>query len=103
MENRFSARKPVALEVDLHQGRIRFGTFKARNISLEGMFVETGPINLYPSDLIDATLTVGRESTARHEIRAVVVHCTEEGVGLLFRDYEPALLGFLRLLSSVAA
>jgi hypothetical protein len=103
MENRYSTRKTVALDVELHHGRTSFGTFKARNISLEGMFVETGPINLYPSDLIDATLTFGRKPTATHEVRAVVVHHTDEGIGLMFRDYEPALLGFLSFLSSAAA
>ncbi|MGC1955287.1 MAG: PilZ domain-containing protein [Gammaproteobacteria bacterium] len=103
MENRYSVRSPVALDVELHHGRTSFGTFKVRNISLEGMFVETGPMHLYPSDLIDATLTVGLKPTATHEIRAVVVHHSDEGIGLIFRDYEPAFLGFLRFLSSVAA
>ncbi len=103
MENRYSARNPAALDVELHHGRTSFGTFKVRNISLEGMFVDTGPIHLYPSDLIDATLAVGRNSTATHEVRAVVVHHTDEGIGLMFRDYEPALLGFLCFLSSAAA
>lgn len=103
MENRYTARKPVALDVELHHGRASFGTFKARNISLEGMFVETGPVNLYPSDLIDATLVIGPDPAATHEVRAVVVHHTDEGIGLMFRDYEPALLGFLRFLSPAAA
>jgi hypothetical protein len=102
MENRYSTRKPIALDVELHHGHTRFGTFKVRNISLEGMFVETGPLNLYPGDLIDASLTL-RESTGKHEIRAVVVHHTDEGIGLMFRDYDPALLGVLRFLSSAAA
>lgn len=103
MENRFSVRKPAAVGVELYQGRSRVGRFKARNISLEGMFVETGPIDLYPSDLIDVTLTIDRERTAKHEVRAVVVHHTAEGIGLMFRDYQPALLGILRFLSSAAA
>lgn len=103
MENRYTARKRVALDVELHHGRTSFGTFKVRNISLEGMFVETGPLNLYPSDLIDATLSIGREATDKHDIRAVVVHHTDEGIGLMFRDYDPALLGLLRFLSSAAA
>lgn len=103
MENRYSARNPLAVDVELHHGRTTIGTFKVRNISLEGMFVETGPINLYPSDLIDATLTIGHERVAEHEVRAVVVHHTEDGIGLMFRDYQPALLGFLQLVSRAAA
>lgn len=104
MENRYSERKPVAITVELHQGCTRFGKFKARNISLDGMFVEAGPLNLYPGDLIEATLTVGPEATAvMYNVRAVVVHHTDEGLGLMFRDYDPALLGFLRVLSSAAA
>ena len=103
MENRYSVRKPMALDVELHRGRRSVGRFKARNISLEGMFVETGPINLYPGDLTDITLAIGREGRSEHEARAVVVHHTDEGIGLMFRDYQPDLLAFLRFLSSAAA
>lgn len=103
MKHRYSKRHPSLLDVELYDRGRSLGRFKARNISLEGMFVETGPVDLCTNDLVDVSLTIDHDEITSHRFKGLIVHHSENGFGLMFRDYNPAFYRILRQLPRQAA
>ncbi|MFZ0255347.1 MAG: PilZ domain-containing protein [Gammaproteobacteria bacterium] len=88
MERRYQQRKALDLDVVLYDGQGPVGAFKARNLSIGGIYIETGPMDLCVGDLLDVFCLVDSHRAKRHNLRGIVVHHTDDGVGVMFRDYD---------------
>ena len=87
-ERRYSARQPIDLRVEVLYGRRRFNGARARNLSNQGMFLTLPKVTLPAGTPVTLELSCfGREWL----IAAVVVHRRLEGVGVMFREPQPAL------------
>ena len=86
MEHRWSERKPVTMDVTLHYDPVGQISGKTRDISLEGMYVETEGVTI-PSraevKVLFETNSLGAKQS--HCVPAYVVHNQGNGVGLLLR------------------
>ena len=88
MERRYQQRKAFDLDVVLYDGQGQLGAFKAINVSIGGIYIQTGPADLCVGDLLDVSCLVGCRRSKRHNLRGIVVHHTNDGVGVMFRDYD---------------
>ena len=88
MEQRWSLRKPVTFEVQVSHKCHPVVRGRSRNISLEGLFIETGIVILPVGCRIDvefALMTGG--DPLRVRMPAVVVHRTADGCGIVFHTF----------------
>ncbi len=79
---------------------------KVRDISLDGMFVETRSIALHANTPVEVTVRLRKGNTREvYRLRAFVVRVTRDGAGLMFRDFDDATFRTARalLLKSSAA
>ncbi len=85
MEHRFNQRKPVSLDVMIeHQG---LGLVNAQtiNVSMGGMYIDTGRIRLPSNSSIKILFTLDAKCNSRtHDVLGIVVRSTEDGVGIMF-------------------
>jgi hypothetical protein len=92
MEHRWSVRKPARVEVALRREGASFNQFKTRDISMEGVFVESGPDSWPEDTFLELDLPLfenGRQ--VRHRVPVVVVHRSQEGMGLMFCIFDQPL------------
>jgi hypothetical protein len=91
MEHRYSPRVQGALDVEIFSKGRRLGRDRTRDLSFEGMFLQTGPVALQANDLLTLHLTANGRS---NRLPAVVVHRSDAGVGVMLLG---ASLGYCRL------
>ena len=86
MEHRLSARRVSGVAATLHSSRFGSAEGRIRNISRDGLFLETD-VPLPANSFVEVEFTEPvRTSTCR--IRGVVIHSKKHGVGLLTCDVE---------------
>ena len=89
IEHRWSERKPIEMEVFLYHPSTGEIAGKTRDISLEGMYVETNgaelPVN---SELEVSFITLTETGPKQHRVPAYVVHGSANGVGLMLRHVD---------------
>lgn len=105
MEHRYATRFPVQVEVRLYKNRNPMTTAQTRNIALGGMFVETAPRGFRKNSLLEVeiTSTLDPEKTNHHRIPALVVHHSDDGLGLAFDTADPETIAAVKeLLESIA-
>lgn len=92
MEHRWSLRKPVDIEIILRRQGVPPKRYKAQNISLEGVFVESGD-DTWPEDtFLELDLPLyGYQRDQYHRIPVVVVHRSRTGMGLMFCVFDQPL------------
>ena len=85
MEHRFNQRKEMSLDVMIdHQG-LGFVNAQSINVSMGGMFIDTGRIRLPSNSAVKIFFTLDTECNNRtHDISGIVVRSTEHGVGIMF-------------------
>ena len=95
MEKRYNRRKSIRLRVALHDRRGRRGTFETRNVTADGLFIETGRLGLTTGEVIwiEDLGTGPRRWPA--PLSAVVVHRADDGVGVLLSQPTPEVLSGL--------
>jgi len=101
-EQRWSQRKPLQMPVRLHYEPVGDIEGATRDISLEGMFVETGGIRIPPKAQIEVCFVTENDGNRiEHRLPAVAIHGTNEGVGLMLHhvNYED-FYALRRLLTS---
>ena len=102
MEHRWSVRKPVDMDVLVYHGGFPGTELRARNIGMEGMFIETGALALAKNSVLDVEFTLelaGRSQ--RYRMPSFVRHVSDVGVGIMFRKFNQELFQALhRLLYS---
>lgn len=103
MERRYGPREPVSLDVEIYRGQCKLGRFKSRDIGFAGMFVGAKYLGLDVGDLVTTRLIHPLPDIDGCTLRAVVVHRSNAGVGLMFADDEPIFFRVLDALSGAAA
>ncbi len=92
MEHRWSLRKPVNVNVSLRRQGSDFRRFKARDISMEGVFVESGPDSWPEDTFLELEIPLFENSKpTRHRVPVVVVHRSHNGMGLMFCVFDQPL------------
>lgn len=90
MDHRLNSRVPTEVDVEVRcPGGSRLAG-KARDISFHGMFIEVDGRLDPPTFVMVRVLADG--STSNDEIPALVVRATGAGLGVMFADYDRALL-----------
>ncbi|MGA7802230.1 MAG: PilZ domain-containing protein [Gammaproteobacteria bacterium] len=86
MEHRWSARKPIAMDVEVFYPPIGSVPGRTRDVSMEGMFVHTGGVFLPTHAKVEVSFhTAGSAGNCEHRLPAYVVHGNGDGVGLMLR------------------
>lgn len=90
MEKRWTQRTQVELEVDVLTGEGGTLGCRTRDICLGGVFVKLSRDLTLPQDSpVELMFKLGMgESITRHRIKAKVVRITDEGAGMMFRDFD---------------
>ena len=83
MEHRHYPRLCIALEVAVFQRDQLLDSLKIRDISLEGLFLETGAVDFQQNDLIGLRINISGEN---HFLRGLVIHKASQGVGVMLID-----------------
>ncbi len=97
MQHRYSQRWPLKVDVELYFGSCFLGRFKTRDISLQGLFVETGPLQVRPNDFLFLQFTdTPRIGGNAESVIGQVARCTPEGIGILLDESSPILGALLR-------
>ena len=84
MENRYSKRVPIVMDVLLFHNNIPVIHCKTNNIGTDGMFINTDSLN-YPTDTIlkiEFSKTE-KQPTEYFSLPAMVVHQSKSGLGLM--------------------
>ena len=90
MERRWTERTPINVPVDLAYAGIQVGEYRTRDIGLGGVFVEM-PAESKPAaeTSVELTFKLGAaDSASKHRINARVVRVVQDGVGMIFRDFD---------------
>lgn len=87
MEHRWSQRKSIRANAVIFCRNLPILCGQSCNISRGGLFVETGRTGLYENSLLEVELVY--ENYHLH-LPAVLVHQSNEGIGLMFSDIQPA-------------
>ena len=83
MEHRHFPRRRTGLGVEVFRGVRLLGYFKTRDISKEGMFIETGNLGLARNDIVRLRLGTSDEEIPA---RGIVVHASKAGIGINLID-----------------
>ncbi len=86
IEHRWSSRREISLDVNLHYPPVGTINGTTRNISLEGMYVDLKGVRIPPQARLEISFVAeigGR--TVEHRLPAYVVHQHDDGVGLMLQ------------------
>ncbi len=98
MEQRCSMRKLLTLDTVLSCPGLGLVSGKSRDIGLEGMYVETGRIQVPSNSTINVSLIFNSPDRKHVQVDASVMRCDEMGVGLQFSRLDLAMQDILRVL-----
>lgn len=103
VEHRWSPRKPISMEVSLFYPPLGSIKGKTRNISLEGMYVETEGAEIPQQARLEvAFITRQGDREKIHRLPAYVVHSRDKGVGLMLQHVGYNEFDALRYMLNVA-
>lgn len=104
MEHRWSERKPIEMDVALYYAPLGTITGKTRDVSLEGMYVQTTGIDLPVHAELEVSFVThtGGGAPQEHHLHAYVVHGDGGGVGLMLRHVDYSDFYALRYMLSAA-
>jgi hypothetical protein len=90
MERRWTERTPIDIAVDLAYAGTQAGEYRTRDIGLGGVFVEVSQTaDLAAETPVELIFKLGTgEHLTKHRINARVVRVTDDGVGMMFRDFD---------------
>ena len=83
MENRWSQRTPMQLDLVVHYGPLGLIRARSKDISSTGMFIDTGRIILSPDEIIEVTFSYPSSINGiTYSMSANIVHSSEHGSGI---------------------
>lgn len=89
MEQRWSPRTRVNLEVDLLVKGKEVGGCRTRDIGMGGAFVEVSEDFHAEKAIVELIFKLGSgDHYSNHRIKAIIVRVANDGVGLMFRDFD---------------
>jgi hypothetical protein len=90
MEHRWNTRKNANLRLMCYLNSSDVIPAKVRNMSLSGMFIETGPVFLSRNDRVDIAFSLpNADESAVYRLTALTIHSSREGIGVMFCDMNP--------------
>lgn len=95
VERRYSARHRIHLPVYIRYRRRPFLSARARDLSVGGMFLDVQALTLPTGTMVELELSALGRSWL---LPAIVIHGNQSGIGVMFREPQPAL--FRGLLSA---
>ena len=103
MEHRNGSRAPITIPVELLRGNKSYGSYMSSNISHGGLLLECRGF-LKKGDVLTAKITNKSDRTYYHyQLKVMVVHTSEQGVGLMWADYNIPFFNQLDIMCSAAA
>ena len=88
MNKRRNDRKQASLELVINYPALGLLRGKAVNISRDGMFIETMATSLCNHSNIELTLSLPDSSDVPAQIPAIIIHSSDNGIGIMFRNSE---------------
>lgn len=96
-ERRWNSRKPIDMNVSLYYGGLGLLQCKVKDISLNGIYVETGRIMLSQDTSIELVFTgYTKQASRQHRINAQIARVDRRGAGLAFNNLELGAYRFLQ-------
>lgn len=90
MEHRYSKRVDAQLNVLLYRDGVPVAVGKTRNISANGVFVETIYQQQHGNRSMDIEFQPGEDpGTDKYYVKGMIVHRELDGVGLMIEDFDP--------------
>ncbi|MDX1811027.1 MAG: PilZ domain-containing protein [Gammaproteobacteria bacterium] len=87
MENRWVERTPIQLDLVIYYGPIGLIRAQTKDISANGMYVNTGLISLAPDEQIKITLSYATAvDKVTCQMTGQVIHSDSDGAGIAFID-----------------
>lgn len=102
MEHRNEGRTSMVIPVELLQGSENYGIYLTSNISHGGLLLSCHGI-LKKGDVLTAKIATSSGSTNHYQLKVMVVHTSERGVGLMWADYNVPFFNQLEVILSAAA
>jgi len=97
MENRWAARTPVRLSVDLHCRDIEVVNCSTRDISLNGAYIEVKQLQPDADSKVDLVFRLGQPGEyTRYRVPGKVVRSDGEGIGVMFDEVDASSFRSLR-------
>lgn len=102
MENRWSDRRELQLDVDVFRDGAKLCTCQSRDVGLGGAFLD---MQLGDSLAEDENLELvfhlmSEQNPIKHNLHAKVVRVTNDGVGLKFHDFDTSVFRSLQEIMS---
>ena len=92
MEHRWSVRKPVDIDVRVYHGGFPGARVRARNIGMEGMYIETRGLALPKNSVLDVEFRLDDAGEGQNfRVPSFVRHVSGGGVGVMFRQFNQDL------------
>ncbi|MDH5694162.1 MAG: PilZ domain-containing protein [Gammaproteobacteria bacterium] len=92
VEQRWSQRKIVSIEVDVVDNGVKIARSKTRDVGLGGVFLELDEIAHAPEQgqalELEFLITRSEDETIRHRLSAKVVRVEMDGIGLVFTEFD---------------
>ncbi len=91
MEHRNGIRVPVSMDVELWRGGRKCGSYKSSNVGQGGLFLTCPEEDIGVGGLLVVKLMAPNPDVAQKcGVKAMVVHKSGRGVGLMWADYNEA-------------
>ena len=89
MERRWAERMQINLDVDVCYQGVVHGTYQTHDMSLGGVFIQTQSGAHLADAHVDLRFNLGSQGQyTKHRIKGKVVRVTDDGVGLVFREFD---------------
>ena len=99
MERRWGTRRPISQKVMLGHGQNGLRDGCITDIGIGGMFVKTVTTSLTDNRHVSITLALEYEGVTQIlQVQALIIHSTEDGVGLKFEKLSPGVIKLLLML-----
>lgn len=86
MNKRWNDRKTVSVGLVVNYPALGLLRGTAKNISHDGMFIETAATSLCNYSDIEVTMNLPEFSDSPVQIQATIIHSNENGIGIMFRS-----------------
>lgn len=88
-ERRLGPRRRLSLEVMLEHSRLGLRRYQTRDVSLDGVFIETNDIHLRRNALVDLVLKIPADGKMRHyRVQAKLAPMKDRGARFIFHKLD---------------
>ncbi|HEY5603737.1 MAG TPA: PilZ domain-containing protein [Gammaproteobacteria bacterium] len=98
MENRWSDRRELRLDVDVFRNGEKLCSCQSRDVGLGGVFLNLQPAHpIGQDDTVELVFhLLSGDRPVKHSLRARIVRVTHEGVGLKFHEFDTGVFRSLQ-------